>query len=209
MVSNGEKFKKKDLKGKHNMSEEQTDKKYPRCIASETCCITGFWTDGYDTSVFYGEEILDYGHGSETIIFAYCPLCGIKLPVLEIKLPVLEMDNGSKISVSNSNDRARGASNNLLELNEIKMDSNEKLLRQKRLSEGLTNIKIEQDIRAIWGDLIVEELLEIMDFEELLKWINEPNDFFAKRTPCEVAKIDGIEHIWDFVIDKKVKKISK
>jgi len=110
-----------------------------------------------------------------------------------------KMDNGSTIAISNSDDKITGVSDNLLELNGIETDSNSNVLRQKRLAEGLTNIKLEQDLRILWGDLLVESLLEIMSFKELLKWIDEPNEFLDNRTPKEVARVDGLEHIEELI----------
>jgi len=39
-------------------------------------CITGFWTDGYDTQLFYGNEIDEYQNSPHTTLFVFCPICG-------------------------------------------------------------------------------------------------------------------------------------
>jgi len=121
----------------------------------------------------------------------------------------LQFSNGSVVNTShklNDAEKTRGTSNNLSEPYDlrrwalgIKTGSNEKLLRQQRLVDGLAQIKQEQDLRVIWGDLIVNDLLEIMDFKELLEWANQPCEFFNNRTPNEVVRVDGVEHLWDFV----------
>ena len=70
------------------------------------------------------------------------------------------------------------------------------------------NIGVEQDLRALWGDLLIDTLLEYMDFKGLLKWINEPNEWFDKRTPKEVAWVDGTEHIWELIEKHRVNGYS-
>lgn len=38
-------------------------------------CITGYWTDGYNTALYFGEDIIPYKNaGSETVAFNYCPI---------------------------------------------------------------------------------------------------------------------------------------
>ena len=67
-----------------------------------------------------------------------------------------------------------------------------------------TNIYMEEDLRALWGDFLVDALLEIMDFDKLIKWVNEPNEWFDNRTPNEVAFKDGTEHIWELIDSHKM-----
>jgi len=42
-------------------------------------CITGYWTDGYDTQVYHGDDINDYRGAIETTEFLFCPICGKKI----------------------------------------------------------------------------------------------------------------------------------
>jgi len=80
------------------------------------------------------------------------------------------------------------------------------LERAVRLTKALTNIKLEQDLRILWGDLLIENLLEIMEFEALLKWIHEPCEYFDNRTPSNVARVDGSDCIWDCIDELRKNK---
>ncbi len=50
-------------------------------------CMTGYWTDGYDTSVLFGDDIDIYVGTNvvpeELTVFNYCPICGRKLNGIE------------------------------------------------------------------------------------------------------------------------------
>ena len=45
-------------------------------VCSVSGCITGYWTDGYDTQFYYGDDIDDYRGADETTEFRFCPICG-------------------------------------------------------------------------------------------------------------------------------------
>ena len=63
----------------------------------------------------------------------------------------------------------------------------------------LSNIALEQDIRCFWGDDIVDELLNIMDFRNILLWINEPNKYFGGMTPTEAVNKNGLKCLEDML----------
>jgi len=70
----------------------------------------------------------------------------------------------------------------------------------------MTNwIKIykEEDLRKILGDFLLDDLLELMSFERLEKWLEEPNEHLGGETPIEIIKNDGVEHIEDLVANQK------
>lgn len=82
----------------------------------------------------------------------------------------------------------------------------EREVRLIKRCKALTNIKLEQDLRILWGDLLIENLLEIMEFEALLKWIHEPCEYFDNRTPSNVARVDGSDCIWDCIDELRKNK---
>jgi len=58
------------------------NEEYPRCNGSDCGepCVTGYWSDGYETQIFNGYEIEYCSNGNNTTVFRFCPLCGRKLP---------------------------------------------------------------------------------------------------------------------------------
>lgn len=72
-----------------------------------------------------------------------------------------------------------------------------------RHSKGIAlgNIALEQDIRAIWGNEVVDALLDIMDFKDILEWIDKPNEFFDNKKPKDVVgDKKSVEPILEFVL---------
>jgi len=68
------------------------------CSSQSTCsvsrCMTGYWTDGYEKEMFFGDDIEDYRDGAETTVFRFCPICGKSLtPNVNLHLTKTAGDN--------------------------------------------------------------------------------------------------------------------
>jgi len=52
-------------------------------------CMTGYWSDGYDTSVLFGQRDIDIYIDTNNVapeeltVFNYCPICGRTLKIIE------------------------------------------------------------------------------------------------------------------------------
>jgi len=66
-----------------------------------------------------------------------------------------------------------------------------------------TNVRLEEQLRSLLGDFLLDDILELMSFDRLVKWIDEPNEYFDGRSPSEVIKVDGVEHIEELVGSQK------
>ena len=101
----------------------------------------------------------------------------------EGKQAEIRMRNGSLIVVSEeSHNKVRGLSKSLLHHHDY-----------------IGKIALEQDMRALWGDGIVDGLLNLMDFNNILMWLDEPNKWFDGDSPKEAVKKKGISCLEDMI----------
>jgi hypothetical protein len=100
----------------------------------------------------------------------------------------IRIKNGSKIKLDNSdkNNMATGISKSLL-------------MNLHNRKEAIGNMALEQDLRFLWGDSIIDGLLSFMDFENVLIWLDEPNEWFDGMSPKEAVNENGLKCLDDVI----------
>jgi len=104
----------------------------------------------------------------------------------------IRMKNGSMIvcNQDDNKDVVRGFSQSLL-------------TNLHNRAEGMAKMALEQDMKALWGESIVQGLLNLMDFDNILIWLDEPNEQFEGMTPKEAVNKNGIKCLDDMIRRKE------
>jgi len=69
--------------------------------------------------------------------------------------------------------------------------------------ENLSDVEIEKEIRELYGDKIIDDLLNCMDFKELVVWLEEPNKWFDNKTPLSSINFNGAQHMEEMIENHK------